>query len=311
MNVTRRAAMVAVGAALAVQPRAARAQLTPVRLGLTRSDAQLAVQVAVEMGMFRDAGLDVDVQTLGNSGLVMSGVISGALDTGIADDIQLGNAVLRGIPLAGFAGGAIFSVDAPTLELVSLKSGTVRTAKDLNGQTVAVVTLQSQSSVATTEWLRTHGADTSLVKLYEMPLAQMMPALERGLIAAAFLGEPYLSAARDELFTLGVPFEAIAKAFYINSYFAQRSWLTSNRDTAHRLAAALYAAGRWTNAHHPESAEIEARWTKIDLDRLSAMARNVFSTTLEARYYQPVLDIATRYHLLPSPLAASALIAAV
>jgi NitT/TauT family transport system substrate-binding protein len=310
VTVTRRAALATVAAAAAA-PRAANAQTAPIRLGLNRSDAQLAVECALELGMFHDAGLDVDVQTLGNGGLVMSGVISGALDVGICDDIALGNAALRGIPIAGFAGGALFTVDAPTLVLVSLKSGPIRTAKDLNGQTVGVVMLQSQSSVATTEWLRTHGADVSLVKMYEMPFAQMLPALNRGLIAAAFIGEPFLSADRDQFYALGTPFEAIAKTFYINTYFATRSWLANNHDTARRLTAVLYAAARWVNAHRAESAAIEARWTKIDPDRLNAMARNTFATTLEPRYYQPVLDIATRYKLLPSRLSAADIIAAI
>jgi NitT/TauT family transport system substrate-binding protein len=308
--VTRKAAFAALAAAIAYVPVTASAQTAPVRLGLNRSDAQLAVECASELGMFRDAGLDVDVQTLGNGGLVMSGVIGGALDVGICDDIALGNAVLRGIPIAGFAGGALFTVDEPTLVLVSLKSGTIRTAKDLNGQTVGVVMLQSQSSVATTEWLRTHGADASLVKMYEMPFAQMLPALNRGLIAAAFLGEPFLSAAKDDLYKLGTPFEAIAKTFYINTYFATRGWIANNRDTVRRLTAALYGAARWTNAHRAESGAIEARWTKIDPNRLNTKARNTFATTLEARYYQPVLDIALRYHLLPSRVSAADLIAA-
>jgi len=309
--VTRKAALASVAAAVAAGPRAASAQMTPVRLGLNRSDAQLAVECGSELGMFRDVGLDVDVQTLGNGGLVLSGVISGVLDVGICDDIALGNAVLRGIPIAGFAGGALFTADEPTLVLVSLKSGSIRTAKDLNGQTVGVVMLQSQSSVATTEWLRTHGADISTVKMYEMPFAQMLPALNRGLIAAAFLGEPFLSSVKDDLYTLGLPFEAIAKTFYINTYFATRSWIANNHDTARRLAGALYAAARWTNAHRAESAAIEARWTKIDPDRLTAMARNTFATTFEPRYYQPVLDIATRYHLLPTRLSAADIIAPV
>jgi NitT/TauT family transport system substrate-binding protein len=276
---------------------------------LSRSDAQIAPECAYELGMFRDAGVDVEVQTLSNSGLVMSGVISSALDVGVCDDIQLGNAVLRGIPIAGFAGGALFTVDAPTLVLVSLKSGSIRGAKDLNGKTVAVVTLQSQSSVATIEWLRTRGADISTVKLSEMPFGQMMAAFERGFISAAFLGEPFLSAAKDQVYALGTPFEAIAKTFYINTYFARRDWLAANRDTARKLTAAFYAAARWTNTHRAESAAIEARWTSIEPDRLTTMARNTFATTFEARYYQPVLDIATRYNLLPRKLSAPEIMA--
>lgn len=295
----RRSALALAAAALTAQARA------PIRLGCQRSDAQVMVECAAELGMFRKAGLDVDLQTLGNGTVVMSAVIGGTLDVGICDDIQLATAVLRGIPVAGFAGGALFTSDQPTLVLVSLKSGTVRTARDLEGQTVAVIQLHSQSSVATTEWLRTQGADVDKVKLYEMTFPEMLPALQRGTLGAAFLGEPFLSAAKDELFVLGVPFDAIANRFYINTYFATRDWLAANRDTARRLVAVLYDAARWVNAHHAESATIEARWTKIDPDRLQAMARNTFATSLEARLYQPALDIAARYQLLPRPLSAT------
>jgi ABC-type nitrate/sulfonate/bicarbonate transport system substrate-binding protein len=142
-------------------------------------------------------------------------------------------------------------------------------------------------------------------------MAQLGPALKRGLISAAFLGEPYLSAAKDDLVVLGSPFEAIAKMFYVNSYYATRAWLAANRDTARRLAGALYAAGRWINTHRAESAAIEARWIKIDPDLLSTMARNTFSTTFEARFYQPVLDIAARYHLLPSHITAAQVMATI
>ena len=302
---TRRSA-IASAAAAAIAPRVARAQqLIPIKLGLTRSDAQVAVECGFETGIFRDAGIDLDIQTLGNQGLVMSGVISGALDVGIADGIQLGNAVQRKIPIGGIAGGAMFTPEAPTLVLVSLKSGPIRTAKDLNGNTVGVITLQSQSSVAVTEWLRTRGADVPNVKLYEIPLAQMIPALKRGLIAAAFLGEPFLSSNKDELFTLGLPFEAIAKNFYLNTYFATRAWVASNRDIARKLVSALYDSARWTNTHTAERVAIEARWTKIEPERLATMVHNMFSTTLEARYYQPVVDIAIRYHLIPAHVAAA------
>jgi len=94
----------------------------------------LAVECGSNWGCFTTPGSTSDVQTLGNGGLVMSGVISGALDVGICDDIALGNAALRGIPIAGFAGGALFTIDAPTLVLVSLKSGAVRTAKISTGK---------------------------------------------------------------------------------------------------------------------------------------------------------------------------------
>jgi ABC-type nitrate/sulfonate/bicarbonate transport system substrate-binding protein len=43
------------------------------------------------------------------------------------------------------------------------------------------------------EWLRQNGADTSTIKIFEMPFSPMTPALTRGTLGAAFIAEPFLS----------------------------------------------------------------------------------------------------------------------
>jgi ABC-type nitrate/sulfonate/bicarbonate transport system substrate-binding protein len=83
----------------------------------------------------------------------------------------------------------------------------------------------------------------------------------------------------------------------VNVYAASRDWLTANPALAHRVATALYDAARWANAHRPETAASESRFTKLPLDVAQTMARNVFATTFDPQLMQPVLDIAAKYQL--------------
>ena len=64
----------------------------------------------------------------------------------------------------------------------------------------------------------------------------------------------------------------------------------------------------WANAHQSESAEILAKYSKIDLERVRSMTRITYATTLEPRQLQPTLDVAVRYNQLERPVDARTLI---
>jgi NitT/TauT family transport system substrate-binding protein len=296
----KRRTMVAAGGAALLSTRLsiAGAQTpAPIRIGFTLNDSGLGALYAQEQGYFRQAGLNVELQTFTGTGAIAAALLTGAIEVGVMDCIQVANAFIHGLPLVAFAGNCVFSKQSPTLVMVTAKSSAFHSARDLENQTIGVVTLKSLSSSSTYEWLRTNGVDPAKVKLFELPFPDMNTALARGTLAAALQGEPFLSAAKADQRALGIPFEAIGKAFYVNVYAASRTWLTSNTPLAHRLAAALYDAARWVNTHRPESAAIESRFTKLPLEIANTMARNTFSTSFEPRLMDPVLDLGARYQL--------------
>lgn len=301
----RRAFGVAGAAALAAARLPARAQTSPapIRLGIAPNDSSLVPLYAQEQGFFQQAGLNVELQTISNG--VAQVVLAGGVDVGVVDCVQIGNALIHGFPMVAFAGGCMYSKQSPTLVLVTAKSSAIHTARDLEGQTVAVPSAKSLSSSMTTEWLRVNGADPDKVKMLEMAFPQMNTALDRGTIGAAVNGEPFLSDAKAVQRQLGVPFEAMGKPFYVNVYAASRDWLAANPALAHRLSLALYAAARWANGHRPETAVIESRYTKIPLDVAQTMARNVLNTSFNPQLMQPVLDIATKYQLMTRSVRAA------
>jgi ABC-type nitrate/sulfonate/bicarbonate transport system substrate-binding protein len=107
---------------------------------------------------------------------------------------------------------------------------------------------------------------------------------------------------------LAKAYDACAKNFYINSWFANRDWLAKNAETVRKLVRAIYDTARWANSHHAETALILAKYAKMDPEKIRKMNRAVYDTVIDPKKLQPPLDIAWKYHALERPLLASELI---
>ena len=285
------------GTLLAASRAPAFAQAAPIRVAITDNDSGICPYYAQQQGIFARAGLNVDIQQMSSSGGAAQALVAGAVDVAVCDALQVANAMIHGFPMIALAGGCTFSKDSPTLVLVTQKNSAIRVARDLEGQTVGVVALKSLSASSVNEWLRLGGADPSKVKFFELPFPDMSAGIARGSLSAALLGEAFLTAGHADQRALAVPFEALGGAFYVNVLATSRSWVTKNSVAAKRFTSAMFEAARWANAHRAESAAFEATLTKIPLDTVSMMARNVFATTWDPKLLEPVLAVGARYRL--------------
>jgi NitT/TauT family transport system substrate-binding protein len=306
----RRALGLAAAAPLAFAAARVRAQSVHIRIGAGVDDAFMQPYYAQELGLFKKANLDVEIVQAANAGAIAAAAAGGAVDIGMSEPTALALANARGLPFAYFAGGPLSVRDEKTLVLVAAKNSPIRSAKDLEGKTVAIISLRTLMANTVMEWLRINGADGSKVKFFELHFPEMAPALQRGVVDAALLGEPFLTENKDDVHALGVPFDVVAKVFYIFGWFARRDWVAANTETAHKLASVFYDVARWGNAHHAESAAIESKVTKVPVEIVRTMARNPMSTELNPAWVQPVLDIGTRYKILDRQVSASEMILA-
>ena len=128
----RLAAALAVAAALAA-PAAAQEKLS-VRLDFAPWGVQAAMHLANQQGMFKDAGLEVDVQDGRGSGNTIQLVNAGQVDVGQVQVGLLGAARAQGAPLKAIA------TFMPKTDLCVLVDRTSPMAKaaDLKGKTVVV-----------------------------------------------------------------------------------------------------------------------------------------------------------------------------
>jgi NitT/TauT family transport system substrate-binding protein len=306
----RRALMLAASAAAGIlAPSLARAQGPTIRIGQNATDTFGEGYYAADRGVFQAAGLDVEVQTFPNGAAQAAACAGGTIDVGLGEATELANGISRGLPFAIFASGSLYDTAAPTTALCVAANAPFHIAKDFEGQTIAVPVLTSLSSMAVRAWLVQNGAQLARVRFIEIPLGAMAAAVQRGTVAAAHIGEPFLSAAGTTVRRLGSPYDAVAKKFVISNWFATRSWLSANAATVKRLSELIYDTARWANNHHDESAPILAKYTKIDVDIVSKMRRVSYATSFQPQLIQPVLDTALAYGGLTRHVEASELIA--
>jgi NitT/TauT family transport system substrate-binding protein len=299
--VTRAAALAAL-TALASAPTAAFAQTAPsVKVGSGSVEANAQGFYAVEAGLFKKAGVDVDLTILKSGPAIAAAVIGGDLNVGVSNVISLASAKLRGIPLTLIAPGAIFDAKDATEQMVVLRDGPIRAAKDLNGRVVGGQSIGSTAQLALLAWIDKNGGDAASVKYVEIPPSATVEALEAGRIFAAAIQDPQLSAAGNRVRILGRAYESIAKTYMLTAWFATSDWVAKNPAVARRTADGLIAAGEWAMANPAAATAVFEKYTKVRLAHFG----EVFGHVLDPALLQPIFDSATKYKLLPGTLAAN------
>jgi len=317
MNVvlSRAAALrvLAAAAAAAAAPQRAFAQTAPlIRVGVeSQGETFASVFYGVQAGIFTRAGLDVETSSFPTAGPIAAALAGGSIDVGTVDVILLANAVNRGVPLVAIAAGGLFRTQEPTSALCVPASSPIRTAKQLEGTTLALGTLVSLTSISLKMWLEKNGADPAKVQFVEMKFSEMPAALQRGTVTSAYITEPYLSQNAGNLRIIATPYSAIADTFPISVIVTTRSWLNANAALARKFVAACSETARWANANRAQTAMMLSKWESIDLPVVQQVHRVQFATTLDAGQMQAELDAAASNKLIDRPTNAGDLIARV
>jgi NitT/TauT family transport system substrate-binding protein len=289
---------VLVGLLLGQAPTTAQVPAT-LKVATTPLDSGAEVYYAQELGLFKKAGLTVQISSLSNGSAVAAGVASGAIDIAQGSIPSLAAAHDRGIPFVLVAPGGLYSSKSPTSALVVSKDSPIRTARDLAGKTLANNGLKNIGEVAADAWIAQNGGDVNAVRVIEMPMPQMQDALAAGRIDAAIIVEPELSRALHANARLLAPaYSAIAPDFMIGAYFTTTTWAKNHPDAVKKFDAAIREAGRWANdpANRARSAQILAQYTKIEVTATTTRAR--YADRLDPALIQPVLDASAKYHAL-------------
>jgi NitT/TauT family transport system substrate-binding protein len=307
---SRTKALQLIAACAAAAPlRAAAGNEATIRVGVESGAETFSEPLyGTEAGIFSRAGLDVQAGILPSAGAIAAAIAGGTLDAGSTDVIVLANAHNRGVPLVAIAASGLFRTKDPTSGLCVAASSPLGTAKSFEGETIAVGTLVSLTSISLRMWLVRGGANPDRVQFVEMRFAEMPAALQRGTVAGAYIPEPLLTLHAGELKLIAVPYGAIAETFPISVVVAGRAWLAQNAETARQFVAALYATARWSNANRDKTAVTLAKYTKLDLGVVRRMRRTQFATALEPAMIQPILDAAAAYKLIDRPTNAADLI---
>jgi NitT/TauT family transport system substrate-binding protein len=305
------AALALLVSALATPPAPAQSQsLTKLRVATTPIDIGAEVLWARDLGLFKKAGLDVDVQLIGNGAAIASAISGGALDIAQGNLVTLATAHERGLPFVLVAPAGMYNAASPTTQMIVAQNSPIKSAKDLNGKTIAVSGLQNITQVGAYEWIAQNGGDPNTINWIEVPFSQMCSAVTAGRVVAAVVAEPTLSeeTAKQGCKAFAPVYDAIGKQFLIGAWFTTSSWAKAHPDLVKRFADVIEETAKWANTHHAESAQILSKYTKVPI--APNIKRASFAERLQPSDVQPIIDATAKAKVLKSAFPAQQLIAA-
>ena len=279
-------------------------ELLRIRVGATLNDDCTSLVYAQRSGLFRRAGLDVELEGQNSGAAIASAIVAGSYDLGKSSLVSLFNARLRGLPFVLLAPAGISDARAPYAQLVVAAGSPIRSGKDLNGKVVGVQSLNDLNQVVTAAWVDKHGGDSRTLKYVEIPMSAAAPAIAQHRIDAAVLVHPPLDKALSEgtVRVLGDAYGAIAPRILVSGWFTTSDWVKKHPDAARKFAQTLAEAAAYTNGHHAETAEMMATLMKIPMPVMEHMTRAVDGTSLSRAEIQPLMDAAVEYKMIPRPV---------
>ena len=143
------------------------------KLGYMKIVDNAAMFVAMDKGFFKAEGLELETVPMAGGAVIVQGVTSGDLQFGWTNVISLYQAFVEGFDFKLIAGGATnVRGSNETHAIVVGKDSPIKTAKDLEGKTVAVNTLNNIVHLMALAWVDKNGGNSSKVKFVEIPFPE-------------------------------------------------------------------------------------------------------------------------------------------
>lgn len=271
-------------------------------------DPTAEVLYAFDMGFFDRAGLDVTLQPLANGGAIAAGVASGAIDFGVGNVIAIESAHTKGVPLSIVAPGAVNLNSFPSNVLIVAKNSPLQKPSDLNGKVIATNPLRGIGDLMTSAWMDKNGGDSTTVKYIEVPFPQAEAVVTQGRADASLSVEPFITQSKTDTRVFANTFGVLGDNYLITAYFAAEPWAQAHAALVARFAAVIRETADWANKNQAKSAEILAKYAKLDPELVKQTIRARYATTLTPAQLQPTIDTAAKYKFIDAGFPAREII---
>jgi NitT/TauT family transport system substrate-binding protein len=307
MKMRRSTAMTLIGGGILAGARPASAQTAPVtvRMGSMALDAAGEAYYGTEAGIFASNGINTQITTFTTGAAIIQAVLAGDLDVGVANPLALATAIARGISVQMIVPAVVYSKADSNPNFVVAKDGPIKVPKDLVGATFGVSTLADLNQLSLLAWLDANGVPRDGVKFVELKFGELGLALQRNIIQAAIITEPFKTDAMraGQIRDFSDTYLSIAPEISPMVWFGSKTWLQKNPDTAKKLVSGIFATAKWANTHTKETGDMLAKLAKMDPVVVAGMKRLIFATSNERRYSEPLLKLAARYNMVPRPVS--------
>jgi NitT/TauT family transport system substrate-binding protein len=194
------------------------------------------LEYGVSRGYFKKHNLNVKVKPSQGGATVVPAVLSGSVDIGGSNLVSILLARSKNIPVKVIAPGTFVQRTRDFSAIIVKGDSPIRSPKDLEGKTLAVNTLKNVAELTARASLAKQGVDVSKVKLTEVDFPDMIAAVNKGRVDAAFPIEPFVSLSQkagDRI--IERPYLSTKPGLQIGCYFTSQKYLAKNGDVVKRF----------------------------------------------------------------------------
>lgn len=172
-------------------------ELYPIKVAETPGIPAAFVQFGVNKGFFSEEGLDVEVSTLPGGAQQVTAALSGDVQFTGGDVVAFTTFRSRGVPVKivrpGSGGGT--DIHSDYIGLIVGPDSDIEKPEDLAGRLIGVNELNNIGAIMSIVALEKYDVPTDSTRWAEIPLPNVMAAIESGQIEAGYAIEPFISLA--------------------------------------------------------------------------------------------------------------------
>jgi len=273
----------------------------PIRIGYLQSDIhQLACWVALEKGLYKKTGLDVEVAGIFKAGPEeMSAFAAGALDMGYVGEAPATTAVANGVAKVM----VLAQVNTEGSAIVVRTGSPEKSVRDLEGKMVAIPGHSTVQDFLLKKALVKFHVDQERVNIVVLKPPEMIGALRTGQIDAFIAWEPYPAKAQ----TMGVgrillTSNEIWKDHPCCVLVASNPFLAQRPQDAKLMVKAHVQATDFINEFPEEAIKIGVKYTGMDEETVRLAMKNVnYTYILSIDGEREYVDFLSRLRYIKMP----------
>jgi NitT/TauT family transport system substrate-binding protein len=284
--------------------------LQTIKIGVLPNDDMISVLYAQQTGMFKAAGLDVQLdKSSPNGSAIATAVAAGSYDIGKSSITPIFDAHLRGLPFTIIGTAALYQSEKPYVGFIVPIDSPIKTTKQLGQGPTAVSFIHDLGQLAVYKEIDEAGGDWKSTQFVELPMSASYAAVDNKRVVAGEVSYPPAQAALDTGKVRFIPaYNTFGKQYIFSIWFTTQDFATKHADIVKTFARVIAKAAQYTNTHPKETAPMLSAFSGIAQATIDKMPRVTNGTSVYASGIQPLIDAEAKYGFIPHGFSATEII---
>lgn len=275
--------------------------LTQVSVGVIPIVDVAPIYLGVQEGIFEEHGLELDLTLAQGGAAIIPAVQSGDFDFGFSNITSLVIGQSQGLPLQLVAPGpqTTGNVGEDFSSLLVPEDSDAESIADLEGQSVAVNTLNNINDTVLKEGLTQAGGDAEAMNLVEVAFPDMGGQLESGNVDAIMAVEPFATLAKDagarEIYS---PYAEPIEDLMIAGYFASTDMIEEDPELVDSFVAAMKESQQYAEDNPEEAKEILPEYSEIDPEIIDSLNMPRFPQEINVESTERIIELSEQTGLI-------------